>query len=235
MSLPENVRVDWNTLGDLSTSDLQSFLQNAYKELRIGSNQATALVSVESFLAISKLANHSEVSTLAIDILKCAWNQLGQEDKCFLLARFQEQLSDDSAEMASLKIELCGSFQHERSKEILMSAIKFESVGAKAIPYLQKYALSANELETLTSEVDEVVLLRIIDVASALNIESQKWASGKLLSLLTKSKDDPLLLINVFESLSDINVTVIHDSIDVLHQCLFDPGWGSYQTTETRK
>ena len=39
MSLPENVRVDWGTLGDLSEPELSAFLENAYKELRIGSTQ----------------------------------------------------------------------------------------------------------------------------------------------------------------------------------------------------
>ena len=41
MSLPENVRVDWCTLGDLSEPELRGFLENAYKELRIGSSQAS--------------------------------------------------------------------------------------------------------------------------------------------------------------------------------------------------
>ena len=75
MSLPDNVRVDWGTLGDLGETELIPFLQNAYKELRIGSEQAAALVSVESFQAILKLVNNEKIADLASDVLKCAWGQ----------------------------------------------------------------------------------------------------------------------------------------------------------------
>ena len=66
--------------------------------------------------------------------------------------------------------------------------------------------------------MDPMILLRVIDLASKSSIETQKWASTALFDLISKSRDDPLLLINVFELLSDLDVTVIHESISLLHQ-----------------
>ena len=66
---------------NLGEAELVPFLQNAYKELRIGSEQAAALVSVESFQAILKLMNNDKIADLASDVLKCAW---GQFQVCFV-------------------------------------------------------------------------------------------------------------------------------------------------------
>ena len=66
--------------------------------------------------------------------------------------------------------------------------------------------------------MDPMILLRVIDLASKSSIETQKWASTALFDLVSGSRDDPLLLINVFELLSDLDVTVIHESISLLHQ-----------------
>lgn len=158
------------------------------------------------------------------DVVKCAWAHLSVDDQLFMLSRFCETINDDADAVAGLKINLIGQMQHEKAKAALMETITLGSVGVKTIAHLTKYAISRDDLDKMASGVnDSLIMLRIVEVASSGSIEAQQWGSTTLSRLIETTKEDPLMLINVFELMSGLDVTVIHESIGLLHQCLFDP------------
>ena len=182
------------------------------------------MVSVESIQAILKLANNNEMTDMVVDVVKCAWANISIDDKLFMLSRFRETIGDDVDAVAGLKVDLIGQIRHEKAKAALMEIITLDSVGVKTIANLTKFAISRVDLDQMASGVtDSLIMLRIVEVASAGSIDAQQWGSTALSRLIDTSKKDPLMLINVFELMSDLDVTVIHESVALLHQCLVDP------------
>ena len=48
MELPENVRIEWQTITELNNDDLIKFLKEVYQSIRIGSPVAAQMVSLDA-------------------------------------------------------------------------------------------------------------------------------------------------------------------------------------------
>ena len=95
----------------------------------------------------------------------------------------------------------------------LLNAIRDSDAGLKALEILKSKTFSnehtTEDMEELYRQTkDDMIKLRIIELAGS-RIETQSWGSSKLLSLIENTKSDPLLLVNIFELLYNLNVTGI--------------------------
>lgn len=57
MELPENVRIEWQTITELNNDDLIKFLKEVYQSIRIGSPVATQMVSLDAIKQMMVIAD----------------------------------------------------------------------------------------------------------------------------------------------------------------------------------
>jgi hypothetical protein len=200
--LPDNTRIDWNSLSELNSAELLPFLNEAYKELRIGSQIAKSFVSVESIQKIGSLVDKEEpdVAKVAADVVSCAWALLDAQDRNFLISRFVQNFRSDSDEMKYLKINLVKTEKNQISRRFLLDSIKDKNVGLKGLELFKfnfgsdpDNSATSQELDELYSQTDDdVIRLRIIELAgSGNNIQNQKWGSKKIIQFNSKFKIRP--------------------------------------------
>ena len=58
MELPENVRIEWQTIIELNNDDLLKFLKEVYQSIRIGSPVAAQMVSLDAIKQMIKIADN---------------------------------------------------------------------------------------------------------------------------------------------------------------------------------
>ena len=73
MELPENVRIEWQTITELNNDDLLKFLKEVYQSIRIGSPVAAQMVSLDAIKHMMIIADSDNqeisVSSIAMDLI----------------------------------------------------------------------------------------------------------------------------------------------------------------------
>ena len=59
MELPENVRIEWQTIIELNNDDLLKFLKEVYQSIRIGSPVAAQMVSLDAIKQMINIADNA--------------------------------------------------------------------------------------------------------------------------------------------------------------------------------
>ena len=73
MELPENVRIEWQTIIELNNDDLLKFLKEVYQSIRIGSPVAAQMVSLD---AIKQMINIADNANEEISVCSAIFRQM---------------------------------------------------------------------------------------------------------------------------------------------------------------
>lgn len=225
MELPENVRIEWSSITQMTEEELIKFLEESYKFIRIGAEFATKIVTLDAIRYLVALADkeNAKIKECAADIAISGWQYLDDLEKIFLCRQWEKEYEADSDTLRLLKINLMkNKIDLPEVKNYLKKCVKNPEIGLVPIDLL-KYdvELDVSDFEEMSHEqADDMIFLRIVEIAaSKLNDpQCQIWARNNLMLILNRVKDDILLLANVLEILQTLDSSILAGSIDILFE-----------------
>jgi len=229
MELPENVRIEWQTITELNNDDLIKFLKEVYQSIRIGSPVAAQMVSLDAVKQMMIIADsdNEEISQYAKDITIAAWTFLPRLEREFFCKRWNEEYPTDSDNLRTLKLNLCTTeIELADTKRYLINCLKDPTVGLVAMEILKnKIEVSYNDIEEMGRNASDIeLLLRVVEIAAANKTpDCQTWAKENLLKCLHGAKKDVLVLMNLFELLERLDASILSSSMEILFQLRHDP------------
>jgi len=229
MELPENVRIEWQTITELNNDDLLKFLKEVYQSVRIGSPVAAQMVSLDAVKHMMIIADNDnqEISQYASDITIAAWTFLPRLEREFFCKRWNQEYATDSDKIRALKMNLCTSeIELEDTKKYLINCLKDATVGLAAMEILKdRIEVSYNDIEEMGRNAKDIeLLLRVVEIAASKKTpDCQTWAKENLLRCLNAAKNDVLVLMNLFELLERLDACVLSSSMEILFQLRHDP------------
>lgn len=229
MELPENVRIEWQTIIELNNEELLKFLKEVYQNIRIGSPIAAQMVSIDSIKHMMNIADydHTDISQYAKDIILAAWTFLPRLEREFFCKRWNEEYEADSDNLRLLKMNLSSTESElEDTKKYLIQCLKNPTVGLAAMEILKnKIDVNFNDVEQMGQNAPSVeILLRAIEIAAGMRTnESQEWARDNLLRCMKTVKKDVLMLMNLFELLERLDAVILSSSMEILFKLRYDP------------
>jgi len=229
MELPENVRIEWQTITELNNDDLIKFLKEVYQSIRIGSPVATQMVSLDAIKQMMVIADseNEEISQYAKDITIAAWTFLPRLEREFFCKRWNDEYATDSDNLRTLKLNLCTTeIELPDTKRYLINCLKDPTVGLVAMEVLKnRVEVSYNDIEEMGRNASDIaLLLRVVEIAAANKTpDCQTWAKENLLKCLNGAKKDILVLMNLFELLERLDASVLSSSMEILFQLRHDP------------
>jgi len=229
MELPENVRIEWQTITELNNDDLIKFLKEVYQSIRIGSPVATQMVSLDAIKQMMVIADseNEEISQYAKDITIAAWTFLPRLEREFFCKRWNDEYATDSDNLRTLKLNLCTTeIELPDTKRYLINCLKDPTVGLVAMEVLKnRVEVSYNDIEEMGRNASDIaLLLRVVEIAAAnKTADCQTWAKENLLKCLNGAKKDILVLMNLFELLERLDASVLSSSMEILFQLRHDP------------